>query len=128
MRTDGGWPKLKAKGAPLRHLAGFAWSLAQRHLGALEAAVAQLLVQFYEAIGGPEMFLEEGARSCIPGIGLRVGVVYAQLAAQALAAGAKAWKSAPNSICFNTCANGKVLSMEVLDSIGLTLTRTWWGT
>ena len=95
MRTDGGWPKLKAKGAPLRHLAGFAWSLAQRHLGALEAAVAQLLVQFYEAIGGPEMFLEEGARSCIPGIGLRVGVVYAQLAAQAFAAGAKAWEISP---------------------------------
>ena len=95
LRTDGGWPKLKAKGAPIRHLASFAWALAQQHLGVREAAVSQLLVRFYELISGPDMFLGADETREIAAVGLRVGVLYAQLADDALARGVKGWKVSP---------------------------------
>ena len=72
LRTSAGWPKLKGKAAPIRHLAKFALSLAQQHLGIRVRAIAQLLVQFYEVIDTDEMFLGDEARRLIPGVGLRV--------------------------------------------------------
>ena len=95
LRTEKGWPKLKTKAAACRHLARFALGLAQRHLGPRETAIAQLLVRFYELISGPDMFLAEAARTEIPAVGLRLAVLYSQLAISAHAAGVRAWKMNP---------------------------------
>jgi len=66
LRTDKNWPKLKAKGAACRHLARFAWTLAQRHLEPRVATLAHLLVLFYQLISGPDLFLDEGGCSPSP--------------------------------------------------------------
>ena len=95
LRTSELWPKLKCKGAACRNLSRFALGLAQRHLGPRETAVAQLLVTFYDLISGSDMFLCEEAKRQIPAIGLRLGVLYSQLAASAFAAGEKGWKMNP---------------------------------
>ena len=110
LRTAAGWPKLKGKAAPIRHLAKFAFKLAEAHLGQREQAIARLLVDFYELIGREDMFLGEEARRLIPGIGLRVGVLYAHLAREALVSGVKAWKITPKLHLFqHLCEHQSVL-------------------
>ena len=104
LRTDGGWPKIKAKGAPTRHVASVAWPLAQRHIGPMEAALAQLLVQFYALISGPDMFLSDDARRDIAAVGLRICVIYSRLSANALAARRKFWKISPKLHMFQHLA------------------------
>ena len=95
LRTEKSWPKLKAKGAACRHLAPFALVLAQAHLEPRIAALAQLLVAFYQLISGPDMFLSDDAARRIPAVGLRICVLYSQLSADSFAAGEKAWKMNP---------------------------------
>ena len=41
----------------------------------MEAALTQLLVQFYELISGPDMFLGDEARRDIAAVGLRICVI-----------------------------------------------------
>ena len=110
LRTAAGWPKLKGKAAPIRHLARFALDLARAHLGVRERAVCQLLVQFYEVIGSESMFLSDDAKRLVPGIGLRLGVLYAQLSREARIAGVKAWKVTPKLHLFqHLCEHQSVL-------------------
>ena len=63
VRTQGGWPKLKAKAAATRHLTRTALVLAQKHLSWKAVAVAHLLVQFYELIGREEVFWSKRAEA-----------------------------------------------------------------
>ena len=104
LRTGKGWPKLKSKGAACRHLARFAWGLADRHLGPREAALAQLLVRFYELISAPEMFFSAEQRGDIAAVGLRLAVLYSQLSRQAFDAGVKAFKMNPKLHLFQHLA------------------------
>ena len=48
IRTQNGWPKLKAKGAVTRHLAPFALQLAESYLGVREQMLCRLLVRCYD--------------------------------------------------------------------------------
>ena len=60
LRTSGGWPKLKAKAAATRNLAGYALSLVQEHGKPEDArmlAVCQLLVKFYKILESESQFL-----------------------------------------------------------------------
>ena len=110
LRTSGGWPKLKGKAAPIRHLAKFALSLATNHLDVRHRAIAQLLVQFYDTIKTEGMFLSDEATRVIPQIGLRLGVLYAQLGRQALIDGVKAWKVMPKLHLFqHLCQHQSIL-------------------
>ena len=61
IRTDGGWPKLKAKAAATRHWSSFAVCLAQKCFdgtdhGRRMLAVAQLLDRFYQILNAEGRF------------------------------------------------------------------------
>ena len=111
LRTDKGWPKLKAKGAACRHLARFAWGLAARHLGPKEAALGQLLVRFYELISGTDMFLGEEVAREISAVGLRLAVLYSHLSAEAFGRGDKAFKMNPKLHLFQHLAEWQAVEV-----------------
>ena len=105
IRTRGGWPKLKAKGAATRHLAGFALQLAIRfNSGSVHdrrrVGVAQLLVEFYKILESEEQFLSESARARIQVLGRDFSVLYCQLSSAAYGGGQRLWRFSPNHQLF----------------------------
>ena len=70
-RTSNGWPKLKGKGAAVRHLAPYVLSLAIEHdTGSAHdrrrVAVCQYLVKFYDLLACEGMFMSDRARAEMP--------------------------------------------------------------
>ena len=131
IKTSGIWPKLKAKADATRHLSLFALELAiefdsgsphdRRRVG-----VAQCLHEFYESIGAGGMFLSDDAKIRLPQNGRTLCDLYSQLSAEASAAGKRLWKFSPKHHLFYIFASGKPSKAETQNSIGRTLTRTWW--
>ena len=95
VKTSGGWPKLKAKGAMSRHVVPFALELARSHLDAKVVAVCQQLCSFYQLLATQGMFLDATAKSSLPVLGRRMCGLFAQLSAEALANRQRAWKMTP---------------------------------
>lgn len=100
IRTRGGWPKLKAKGAATRHLSHFALHLAQQYdSGSLHdkqrIAVVQLLVRFYTILECEGVCLSPHARTELPKVGFRLCNIYAKLAHEAVEQGRMKWKLVP---------------------------------
>ena len=125
IRTSNGWPKLKAKAAATRHLAGFALQLAREYLDARRVALCTLLCRFYSVIDSEEQFLSAAAKAELPGLGRRMCELYSSLSAEALAAGQKRWKMSPkHHLCFSTCVSGNLWSLVTPSSTGCMRTRT----
>ena len=100
IRTSGGWPKLKAKGAATRHLAGFALFLVQTYCGASEEdrcmlGVCQLLVRFYDILQSESQFMRSSAKQEIAKLGRNLALLYNKLSLMAIHSGAKLWKTSP---------------------------------
>ncbi len=100
LKTSKGWPKLKAKGAQTKHLAKYVLGLAAEFCGTdtydrQMVAVCQLLVDFYDLLDQESMFLSPDAAKKMKRIGQNMGLLYTSLAAQALAAHQKLWKTTP---------------------------------
>jgi len=76
LRTQGGWPKLKAKAAATRYLTLFCLELMLKYGEATEydgmmTAVVQLLARFYEIVKNEGMFLNESIKAELPVLGQR---------------------------------------------------------
>lgn len=100
IRTQGNWPKLKAKAAATRHLAKYALSLVQEFGGASVEdrrmlAVCQLLVRFYAMLDTESHFLSASARIELPKLGQQLVGLYTALATDAKERGLKLWKLMP---------------------------------
>ena len=95
IRTQNGWPKLKAKGAVARYLAAFALQLAEAYLGEREQMLCKLLVRFYDLLRENGQFLTPEAKSELPELGRSLSELYSSLAAETAATGSKMWKSLP---------------------------------
>jgi len=105
VRTDKGWPKLKAKGAATRHLAEFALVIAKKYLGTStrerkELAVIQCLVNFYRIISSEGMYLSDEAKRELPKVGNRLCALYGSLAREMFTLGQKFWKMNPKMHLF----------------------------
>ena len=100
IRTQRGWPKLKAKAAALRHLILFAVDLASRHNSGSDhdrrrLGVAQCLAEFYKIMEAEDQFLSPDASNKIKFYGTNCIMMYAQLSQEALTSGLKLWKISP---------------------------------
>ena len=95
IRTQGGWPKLKAKGAATRHLVGFACVLAREYLDPIHQSLTSLLARFYNLIDVDDMFLAPPVKVEMPQLGRRLIEIYSVLSANALANHEKLWKFSP---------------------------------
>ena len=92
LRTKSSWPKLKAKAAATRHLAGYAMFLCQtfgRPEDRAILAVCQLLVEIYKLLNDESLFMSAAGKAQIAKVGQRLAIIYSTLAQQALAAGQK---------------------------------------
>ena len=100
LRTQGGWPKLKAKAAATRHLAAYALDLAQEFgTGSREdgqvLAICQLLCNLYDLLTSESQFMSPVAKAEMPTLGRQLVGIYTSLAQDALKAKVKMWKLIP---------------------------------
>ena len=95
LRTTGGWPKLKSKAAAARHLVPFAVGLARLHLDERRLALCRLLERFYVILNHEGQFLSDHAKVELPRLGLRLCVLFSQLASEAAMSRQKLWKTSP---------------------------------
>lgn len=100
LRTEGGWPKLKAKAAATRHAAAYALDLWIRISSGNDSdlmvlAVIERLVEFYSLIDFESMYMRASARCRLPVLGKELCTLYNVLACQAFAAHTKMWKTHP---------------------------------
>ena len=101
LRASGKWPKLKAKAAATRHLAGYALSLALEFCCTTSqedraiVGVCQLLVQFYAILDSESQFLNPTAKMELPKLGQRLVGLYSFLAGAAAGQGDRMWKLSP---------------------------------
>ena len=95
LRTTGGWPKLKSKAAAARHLVPFAVGLARLHLDERRLALCLLLERFYVILNHEGQFLSDHAKVELPRLGLRLCVLFSQLASEAAMSRQKLWKTSP---------------------------------
>ena len=100
LRTNGNWPKLRAKAAATRHLSHYALSIMQIHGDGSEhdlkvLALCRLLCRFYGILDSESMFLTSGVRAELPILGQQFGILYASLSAQALRDKRKFFKMSP---------------------------------
>ena len=100
VRTQGGWPKLKAKAAATRHLAKYALHLVQQYGNKSTEdrrilGVCQHLVRFYTIMEEESRFLSSAAKAEIPKLGQQLVALYTALAIEAKEQGLKLWKLQP---------------------------------
>ena len=102
LRTQGEWPKLKAKGAATRWIVKFCLEMAReaRDAGTIKGqrriALCEKLLRFYEIIAEEGGFLGDDAKKELPDVGRAVFGLYSTLAVEALEAGrGKMYKMVP---------------------------------
>ena len=101
LKTDGGWPKLKAKAAATRHLSHLALEMAQNHCSGsqhdrIRVRICDLLVRFYVLLDKEGVFMSSNAQAEVCKLGNDLCRLYAALSAEALAPPAsRAWKMVP---------------------------------
>ena len=112
VRADGGWPKLRAKGANTRKLARYALHLMlefgdveslddfREAPGALATGVCQLLCELYDTLESECMFLSTAVRDRIPVLGNQLMGCYQQLTNMCFGAGQRRWKLSPKMHLF----------------------------
>ena len=106
-----GWPKLKGKGAAVRHLAPFGAKLAAEfNSGSLHdrrrCAVVDDLVRFYEIVNDGDRVLSGEAKAELATLGQRLCGIYACLSDEALQNDAKLWHFVPKfHLFFHLCTH-----------------------
>ena len=108
--SDSGYPKLKAKGAQVRHVAPFSLEVAKRFArpgdprtcpearhDQLIIGINQLLCELYQIMATSSQFFTEGAKARIRYIGNAMPQLYQELYAAAARLGVKAWKMTPKA-------------------------------
>ena len=97
LKTEKGWPKIKAKAAACRHLVEYAFDLSSRHLRDEPRiiAIVQLLLEFYQLCENEKMYMRDPAIRRIQVIGRQICQLYAQLANEAKDRGEKVFKMTP---------------------------------
>ena len=109
VRTQGGWPKLKAKAAATRHLANYALHLVQQYGNKSTEdrrilGVCQHLVRFYTIMEQESRLLSPAAKTEIPKLGQQLVGLYTGLAIEAKEQGLKLWKLQPKlHLCLHLC-------------------------
>ena len=100
MRPKGEWPKLRGKGAAIRHMAKFALELVLEHAqdtpyDRLVRDVVGLLVAFYDILESESQFLSAAAKDKLPKIGQKLAECYGRLAKISFDSGDRLWKLSP---------------------------------
>jgi hypothetical protein len=100
VRDQGGWPKLKAKGACVRHIAKYALELWVSYSTGTEydhwvLGCIQCLCDFYQILDNNSQFLTESSKSSIKRIGYTLAVLYTKLSKFAYDACLHLWKMSP---------------------------------
>jgi hypothetical protein len=107
VRPSGDWPRLKAKAAATRHLAGYALHLVQE-FGQFDSldefvnahdnlalGIAQCLVRFYSILMSESQFLTPGVRTELPELGNLLASMYSKIATLCFNADLRLWKLSP---------------------------------
>ena len=115
LRTQGEWPKLKAKAAATRYLAAYALSIAQEfgtsnHEDRQILALCQLLQQFYDTLSSESQFLSATAKKDLPLLGQRLTGLYVALATSAKERNQKLWKLMPKLHLFQHLCEWQALT------------------
>ena len=102
LRSESGYPKLKAKGAQTRHLANYILDVARRFDSGTQhdrkkIAVAQLLVRVYEIMASAGQFLSPGELADFEKVGRGMVALYSDLYAEAATNGRTLWKFPPKA-------------------------------
>ena len=105
VRPDGGWAKLKAHGAGVRHLAPYALHLICKfgdptherwgQHDELALGACQLLVRFYEIVAEENMFMPPAMNAEMARLGEQLASMYVKLSVIAFDAGLRLWKLQP---------------------------------
>jgi hypothetical protein len=100
IRTEKQWPKMKAKGAALRHVTAYVLHLAVQFCNGsrydnLVLSLCQLICRFYELISRESQFLTSEALKELPVIGHRLAEAYTTLSSLSFSAGFKLFKMMP---------------------------------
>ena len=97
IKTSSDWPKLKAKSAATRHLAEYAWKLAQEYHDGSEhdrrrEAVAALLVRWYDMVYSEGRYMASEKLEEFSNITKWLVKIYLQLAREAANSCKRLWK------------------------------------
>ena len=100
LKSAGGWPKLRAKGAATRNMAAFAQCLAREFASGSErdarkCAVNDALVEFYQILQQEGRFFSKHAQRRMPKIAEELCGLYSCLSAEAVHLEKRAWKLVP---------------------------------
>ena len=116
IKTSGGWPKLKAKGAAIRHLIAFAKDLAveaddrslhgQRRMGCLTC-----MQRFYSILAEEDRFLTDAAKTELPQVAYTFMGLYGALSAEAFDSGRRMWKLVPKFHLFQHLCEKQALEL-----------------
>ena len=114
------WASLKAKAAATRHLAPFVLELMVEHdTGTVHdrrrRIIVQLLVRFYEILGGEERF--STAVSELPTLGQQLANLYSSLAEEAAATNKRIWKMYQKLHMFQHLCEHQVYNIDVRISL-----------
>ena len=109
LKSKGGWPKLRAKGAATRNMAAFAQCLANEFCDGSERsrrrrAINDALVEYYKILQEEGRFFGRRAQRRLPTLAEELCGFYACLSAESEEAGVKAWKLQPKfHLFFHLC-------------------------
>ena len=103
LRTSKNWPKLKAKGAAVRHLCGFLVHIMETfgdfshptNFDHRILAICKLLERYYQILDASSQFLSDDAKIEMRKLGILFASLYAGLAKDAFDAGIRMWKMQP---------------------------------
>ena len=102
LKTKSGNIKLKAKGAPTRHLATYALALSKRFSTGTEydrtkIAICQCLVKVYDIMATGSMFLSPAALDAFRQAGQQMVLLHSKLHADCFSLGERRWKFPPKA-------------------------------
>lgn len=120
VRTRGGWPKLKGKGATARHMVRYAADLIQRFRITDEShpdfehdelmhGIVQCLMRFYEILFTQEMFLTDEAKIELPRLGQLLASMYTRIARLCFDRQWRLWKVSPKLHLWEHLTEGQSL-------------------
>jgi hypothetical protein len=104
IRKDGGYPKLKSKGAAARHLAPYALELARKfndnsEHDRIKIALCQNTVQFYEILNNNSQFFTDSVQIKFASTTQQMAILYNYLHSEAFQNGIRTWRMVPKVHC-----------------------------
>ena len=118
IRTSGGWPKLKCKGACVHSVVPFALQLAEDHLSPKHIGLCKMMVRFYEILDSQPLWMAADARVEISKLGQVFCDTYVSFASEAFDAQIRMWKGSPKLHAFQHLCEWQ--------AVELGNPRAWW--